>query len=743
VDSVHLLGLDIDEQLTEASLLALLEKLKGHAYALHPTHSCYATYHASGHYKVRVIIPLSEPIPFARWEKFWLKAQKYFDAWTLDTRCKNANHLYYLPAAPSQEALDWMAEGFFSDTVSAPLDVAVIEAMACLPSSQIPKAPVLNVPLPQIEAKLHKLAQKLEKKDDPSLGLAMSALLGGRAYSEFRSRHDAMIRLTHRIGREFPHCPPETLAPIFERSQAEMTAIHESPPDSMAAIIEGLGSAQAAYHAECAELALWEEQRATADNERAAGVADPDYAYTDDDREEIAEALGITADENIWIIMSPASKEIFFVTLKGLVGFLNTPENVAHHLGLLRPTGIEIHNVRGPKESPRLVPKALKDLTDKNTRSLEIVRYDNRIQQHRLDGTVLTLPCLKSSLQPTYVDEVDGFLRALFGDEYAKGEAWLSWFPDTSHLLCALFLSGPGGSGKTLLAEGLARIWEHGYPVTFDQAITQFNFDITKSPFIFADEGLPRDPAVTEHLRKLTGNRTFKIEKKYGDTGESLGARRVMIAANNSQALNFQNNMLERDDLEALQERIWVCPCSLSAKRFLAELSFEMCERMAREDIAKHVLWLAENRRPPMARGARFAVSGATGLFSAILIDDHPTQRIFTILQSVMDDDFEGKDSANTTRLKATGWGKGSLYVCGPDICTRWVQHFKEAPWTNTNVQLQKVGTVTRALFKGKRVQTCRVNTELFYQFLEQRAGVDSDPYRAMVDGDLRHVGEG
>lgn len=747
VESVHFLVLDIDRDLTEESLIGLKHKLSTHRFFLYFTHSCHRYFHSLGLYKVRVVIPLSEPIPRVQWPRFWEKASRYFSEWTLDPQCRNANHLYYMPGVPSQEVHDWFKSGndqwFDWDRgLEENLDVDLINDVE-LPNytRNVGGGLVYNIPIALIEEQLIKKARQMVASErQHALGVALLALLRGQSYSDADTRHNTMISLANYIGTQYPKRTPGILASIFERSHAEMAAIHDTPPDTVAQVVEAVSSAQVKAEARAAERTSREDKHTIHYMKKAVGSIDPDYRYTEEDRAAIAQGLGIPLEDldYYWVMLSPSAEEAYFLTKNGIRPTPVRAESVAADIPYLTPTGIPLRKNSGSDKNPRWTTKSLKDLIETNGTRLLAVRYDNRITSHRIErnGTILTFPCIHNPIRPAFNEDVNGYLECLFGDSFDKARDWLSIFPDTSQLLCALILTGPGGIGKSLLMDGLAKIWSHK-PVKFADALQRFNFDMTQTPYIISDEGLPDNREVTRRLREFTGRYEFQCEKKFGAIYESVGARRIVIASNSKQALKFYLEDLEKNDLDAIQERIWVCDGQLTAKHYLQILAKqhtkEIFTAFAQHKIAQHVLWLNENHTFTPDPSQRFAVEGSKTITANIVLADAPSQEIFTMLMMVMQQQMDAKGN----RAKPVGikWGKGKVYMTGPGVRANWdVLDNKRAQWTQPGKHLAKVGHKTTYLDGKKTIAAFSVKTDLFYEFLDRDMGCDVAPFKEMID---------
>ncbi len=125
VVEVSALVVDIDDGGARA-LGGVLDKLTARGVGSH-WHTTF-----SGPEKYRVIVPLSAPVPNARWYDFWHWATKALGGQInpADTQCKDSSRLYYLPAVNAQG--NW--EGASHTTEGRPLDVEAILSLGAWPT---------------------------------------------------------------------------------------------------------------------------------------------------------------------------------------------------------------------------------------------------------------------------------------------------------------------------------------------------------------------------------------------------------------------------------------------------------------------------------------------------------------------------------------------------------------------------------------------------------------------------------
>lgn len=245
---------------------------------------------------------------------------------------------------------------------------------------------------------------------------------------------------------------------------------------------------------------------------------------------------------------------------------------------------------------------------------------------------ILTLPAAVRDpmLTPREHKDVAGWLRAMCKTTTDHDHLldWLAICPDLTRPICALYLDGPPGIGKGLLAAGLARLWNVPAPTPYKALVRQFNISLIHCPLVWADESVPKDAFAEDDagiFRRVIGNSSHDIEAKYVDAMQLRGYLRVLITANNSEVFQIRET-LNNADLDAVRQRLGYIKIADSpedsdepspavkylntlARRDGKESVRDVTQRWVDEGcIAEHMLWLNETRS--VRAGSRFAVEG-------------------------------------------------------------------------------------------------------------------------------------
>ena len=230
-------------------------------------------------------------------------------------------------------------------------------------------------------------------------------------------------------------------------------------------------------------------------------------------------------------------------------------------------------------------------------------------------GTLRINPRPWRQTEPGYSSEIDQWLKLLGGEKnYELLCDWLAGVIKLDRPCAALYLDGPPGCGKTLLAHGASQLWSD-YASLYESSAGDFNDGLLNSPVLMVDEGFSasniKNP--TAVLRRLVALSTHSVNKKYGAKLRLDGHIRVIIAANNADVLlSGKEEHLSENDTRAMKERIaYVKIRDDGARNFFIKNNKGnrlTNQWLAGGHFARHVLWLAEQR--PLNDRGRFLVEG-------------------------------------------------------------------------------------------------------------------------------------
>lgn len=464
-----------------------------------------------------------------------------------DGSCKDASRIFFIPACPPEKAEHAF---YFYSTEGETYKTHSLARLA----NELKRS-------------------KSEYKAD--LGERLSKALKGEPFAEEGERDDIIYKLTATIVDRYPNADAKTIADIFEPSLKRMGSNGPSAADVQKKI-----------------------DRRKAPTTHSLG-REP---YT---KEEIP-----NLETFPWIIQKAKSYYIFFDG--GYLGPFIAEELIPQVKKYLEPLAPVSVTRMGSKS---LVTKKQSDLILEYGCVADKIVADLSLSRARYDADSCVLyeaPCPLRVLKPQYDVQVAEWLEALGGPEREQELLeWLSVVTLLGEPCAALYLDGPPGCGKTLLADGLAKLWG-GEPVELDSAMAGFNNELIRCPLILADETIPCDwkgrPRTAE-LRKFIQNRAHTIRRKYMPDIQAYGATRLIITSNNRELLANGEN-LTSNDIQAIVDRIIYIQCQQQAVKYLQSLGNDQVRSFVSEDkIARHALWLRDN--VTIERGARFLVTGA------------------------------------------------------------------------------------------------------------------------------------
>ncbi len=248
------------------------------------------------------------------------------------------------------------------------------------------------------------------------------------------------------------------------------------------------------------------------------------------------------------------------------------------------------------------------------------------------DRTLVCEGPVRIPLDAKFHVEVDEWLRHMTGrsaplnESVRRGEAsagfevddydsvcnWLACVTHPEHICAALYLQGPKGLGKGMLADGVAKLWKAG-KITLTAAFGDFNSLLAGSYLIHIDEGLPRNMTASVLLRRSLSDREHIYTRKHKDSGKLTGCVRMLFTANNLDIFSdvSKKEQLQKDDVDALGDRFAHIRVRPAAGEYLQGLGPRRGDFVEKNMIAEHTLWLAEKRWTAIKkRDLRFLVEG-------------------------------------------------------------------------------------------------------------------------------------
>ena len=318
----------------------------------------------------------------------------------------------------------------------------------------------------------------------------------------------------------------------------------------------------------------------------------------------------------------------------------------------------------------------------------------------------LTL-CLKlyarsKALEPTFSPAVDEWLELLTNDP-KELRRWLARSLEfEGGPICALSLAGAAGAGKGMLAQGLSETLAN--PCRADKTVLtgRFNKTLMDSPFVVVDEGLPSGTHdITDQFRSLTGGEPTTIEIKFQTPIEIRNPVRILFTANNLDVVKqlAAKRSNDADDQAAIAQRLLHLDVKQAASLHLrAKGGLEYTKGWVQGadgspsnyTLAKHLLWLYENRDQFGERDKRLLVEGRAdtevvqSLRTTGVAPEAICRAILTALESVSQPSVKDGMSLADDRLLITS--------------TAIEEQHRQLNESNVQLSLGKIGAAMRNL---------------------------------------------
>ncbi len=586
--------LDLDG-ITTTQLSMVWDRLEGLDAAMYTTWS-HPGVASLGLWKVRICIRFSRPAETAEWPTLWRAMNAQFCGLN-DPSTKDQGHIYFYPSAPP-------------GTDPALCKLAVFEGKA-LDIDALPTAAMSAAPLRQdkiTREHLERLATRWKRSRDfykEEMGQALAKVVRGEAFAENGNVDNKIFELIKDLAKALPQADPESVIVHFAQS-LQLMAYDGKPPHTIEDVRSKFERAQQRIQED--DFAAEQEkttQRKILISEAFESI-DPgrETPYTSEEIDAIASACKCTRKKltRRWII---ACGEVYY--LLGPNGRYGAPyqekrffDVVLSKLAPAETAGVDLWTLTSSGGRIRKKPDHL--MADYG-RAPAYYEVDLRAQRSEFDpdrDCFVEAPCPLRPLIPAYDPEIDEWLKILTGPHYANVLTWIAQVTNLNRIFAALVLTGKAGTGKTLLAKGLSRLWTTQGTTKFMSALSDFNSALSNCPLVLADEELPKDfrgDERTGEIREFISDLERPFKQKYKPEGKILGAVRLMVTSNDENVLSFKKGHLNGFSIGALSDRFYLVPVNSEAADFLQ--ARDVSTFVAGDRIARHALWLRDNHPIP------------------------------------------------------------------------------------------------------------------------------------------------
>jgi hypothetical protein len=438
------------------------------------------------------------------------------------------------------------------------------------------------------------------------------------------------------------------------------------------------------HDAALAEVLLRQARSAPRRDQRLGPA--PQGPYSDHEIDAFAAQQGTTAGSfaKRWIIQKGQS---FYVYINGdyqlPISQLELDVSLPRDLAPAVANGFIKLDTTTVKGEPR--KKTTKEiLSDASVARTVVARLDSGFSYYDEDTqTFYEAACPIRPLAPQFSQDVATWLTLLGGNKAQQLIDWVATVTRLDTQSCALYLQGEPGCGKSILGQGLARLWHRGSPTELVRVLGEWTHDISRCPLIVADERIPesyKGQRTSTELRTLIGNSSRTLARKFRDNADLVGSIRMILSANNADMLVFEES-LSQADLEAVAGRFLHIDTSgnFAAVKFLQSIDTRNPGWIDDDVIAKHALWLRDNH--VVKPGKRFLVEGsARDISKQIATRGSVAGRVTEWLVRYLCETPTSKLAAKQSSPQQMGlvWvGNGKYLVNTNAIVTFWEQYAK------------------------------------------------------------------
>lgn len=569
--------------------------------------------HSRAQGKYRLLLEYSRPVLKSEAKLVWDRVNERLLRGKADRACRDTGHRYYCPSHP--EAPDAPPVHVEGDGPPLSIDTLLGEQVArvVLPEDDggaggedqgLPTATGagLQISRDQLRRIADSLARSRNKAD---LGRALRQVIKGDPFADKGARHNTTFRLVCEILDRYPLADAGSIAEHFATSLALMQPTHVTT-DVILEMVRGKQAAPRSGHTK----QLIEAFAPTF----GTGAMSRTTPYTEDELVAFCEQLEVPRDRlnRRWVVQHGQSYYLFCNGRYEHYTSFDVREAAARDLAPAITANVDLMHVTQRGARPKTGPELVQDYGVVATS----VKIDYCAQFSRYDDTTRTMveaPCpLRGT--PEYDPEIAHWLSLLAGPSIDRLNQWLAAVPLLDLPCAALYLEGKKGTGKSMLALGVAKLFTDNDPPRLEDALGHFNDDLLKCPVVFGDETAPvdsRGKLRTPEIREFIQARSRPLRRKYKANATLTGCIRLILAANNVNLLETSESLTQHD-IEAIVERFFYLPVQEEAAAYLADLKQKDPEKtnlwVAGGGIARHCLWLSQNVVVP--RTSRFLVSG-------------------------------------------------------------------------------------------------------------------------------------
>lgn len=220
------------------------------------------------------------------------------------------------------------------------------------------------------------------------------------------------------------------------------------------------------------------------------------------------------------------------------------------------------------------------------------------------ERTSVRLECgRRTEIRAEYSQECDDWLHVIGGRKVDSLKDWISQIRKLDEPIAALYLMGEPGFGKDMFVGACSRLFGDQIADYGEVVLGNFNEKLQHTPVIFLNEAAPARQDGSRCFRTAIGARRFPFSQKYKPSSTIMVSIRLIIAANNADALRLSEENLEEHDEQAVAERILFIRVQNGARNWIRERGGLRYTADWVDDpvtgepgrLARHFQWLVEN----------------------------------------------------------------------------------------------------------------------------------------------------